>query len=226
MPYLPDTRTLSPTEEAAQSPASRYRAFCGLSLVSLIFGVLSVFVLFDWFLAVLPILGIIAGYYARKTIRKNPEETTGMALAWTGMGISLFFWVCGYGWLLIGHIREVPFGYERVEYEELQPDPGVKDEFIPPGAYQYQDRKVFVKGYMTPTRQQTHLKQFILCPLLPNNCPSCPANPKPTEKIIVTLTGDLEADYTTYLVKLGGTFKINPEAAIGIPYALEADFIR
>jgi len=228
MPTLTDLPSRSPGPEAAEQPGPRYRALSGWSIMSLILGVLSAVVVFDWFLAVIPCAGIAAGWLARRRIRKNPEESAGLAFAWTGLVLSIFFWVLGYGWLLLGpsgYIREVPFGYQRVEYEDLQPDPSIKDQQVPDAAWQLQERKVFVKGYMAPTRQQTHLKRFILCPAIPS-CPFCPANPKATEMILITLNGDLEAEYTTHLVRLGGKFTIDPESRIGIPYALEADYLR
>ena len=220
-----DGSTLSPEYDPDKQPAARYRALSNSAIVSLIFGVLSVLVLFGWYFAFVPAAGIAAGWFARQRIRENPEEMTGLAFAWTGLGLSVACWACGYGWLLLGRIREVPFGYERVEYSDLQPDPSVSGEQIPPSAFRFQDRKIFVKGYMAPTRQQTRLKRFVLCPAIPD-CPFCPANPKPTEKILVTLSGDLEAEYTVHEIRVGGTLKIDPEARIGIPYSMEADYLR
>jgi hypothetical protein len=206
-------------------PARRYRAVSPAALASLVLGVLSAVTFLSWYLAIIPAVGLGVGWLAQRRIRDNPEELTGLGFAWTGLGLSLGFWVLAYAWMLSARIREVPYGYDRVEYEDLQPEPSNPDEVIPPSALRFQDRKVFIKGYMAPTRRQTGLKRFVLCPAMPN-CPFCPANPKPTEMILVTLTGDLEADYTTNLVRLAGTFKIDPAARTGIPYALEADFVR
>jgi len=220
-----DGSTISPEFGPDQQPAERYRALSTSAIASLVFGVLSVLVLFGWYYAFIPAAGIASGWFARLRIRENPEEMTGLVLAWTGLGLSAAFWALGYGGLLLARIREVPFGYERVEYGDLQPDPKVPGEQIPPSAFWFQDRKIFVKGYMAPTRQQTRLKRFVLCPAIPD-CPFCPANPKPTEKILVTLSGDLEAEYTVHEVRVGGTLKIDPEARIGIPYSMEADYLR
>jgi hypothetical protein len=225
MPSPLDSVTLTPAEESAQHPAVRYRALCGMAIVSAAFGLASVLVFFSWFLAVIPAVGLATGWYAWKKIHNNREEMTGLPYAWIGMGLSGIFWLCGYGWLLFDVIREVPYGYERVEYQDLQPDPTVKDELIPPGAFRYQERKVFIKGYMAPTKQMTHIKAFLLCPAVAN-CAFCPASPKATEQIIVTLSGDLETEYTTRLVAVGGLFKIDPESRLGVPYMVEADFLR
>jgi hypothetical protein len=208
-----------------EEPAARYRALSAAAVVSLVFGVLSLLTLFDWLLAIVPAVGIAVGWLAQRRIRETREELTGLGLARAGMGLSLAFWVLGYGWLISARVQEVPFGYQRVTYEMLQPNRDAPGGEIPTDIYKLQDKKVFVKGYMAPGRQLTGLRQFVLCPAIPN-CPFCTPNPKPTEMIHVKLTGDLEAEYTTHLVRLGGKLTVDPESRNGIPYAVEADYLR
>ena len=214
-----------PWEMPDEQPAVRYRALSAAAVVSLVFGVLSILTLFDWLLAILPIVGIAVGWLAQGRIREAREELTGLGVARAGMGLSIVFWLFGCGWLISAHIQEVPFGYQRVTYEMLQPNPDLPGGQIPPDIYKLQEKKVFVKGYMAPTRQLMGLRQFVLCPAIPN-CPFCTPNPKPTEMIRIKLTGDLEAEYTTHLVRLGGKFAIDAQSPSGIPYALEADYLR
>ena len=78
---------------------------------------------------------------------------------------------------------------------------------------------------MAPGRQQTGLKQFILCPAIPD-CKFCNPNPTPTEMIHVILQGDLTAEYTSHLVRLGGRLHVDPLSPGGLPYRLEADYLR
>jgi hypothetical protein len=52
----------------------------------------------------------------------------------------------------------------------------------------------------------------------------------PTDLVRVTLEGDLRTDYTTHIVGLGGTLRVeeDPEriARQGMAYHLEADYIH
>jgi hypothetical protein len=131
--------------------------------------------------------------------------------------------------LAVAKAREFPAGYHKLEYRDLQPDPNVPGQRIPPMAYdsqfdQMRNNKVGFVGYMAPTRQQTGLKQFILCPSIPN-CPFCTPNPQPTEMLLVRLEGDLTARYTSHEIRVGGKFQVDETAPGGLPYRLDADFL-
>lgn len=223
-----------PTTQHGQPGAAeygRYRAICPLATASLVFGILAAFtVWWHWYLGLIPAAGILLGFLALRRIERFPEELTGRGLAWAGLILSLTFGVSGYTVLGIVKAREFPAGYREVTHGELQPDANVPGQRIPPAAYDFQynqleDNRVGIKGYMAPTRQQFGIKQFILCPSIPN-CPFCTRNPKPTEMILVTLEGDLEARYTTHEIRVGGKFRVDETAPSGVPYRLEADFLR
>jgi hypothetical protein len=134
-------------------------------------------------------------------------------------------WVVGYGWLVFARVREVPYGYEPVSYEMLQPDPNAPAEPIPQSALDMQDKRVYIKGYMKPVRRQTGIKEFTLCPSN-GECPFCIPNPKRTEMIRVILQGDLETVYTTHLIGVGGRFQVDADSPSGVPYSLDANYLR
>ena len=213
-----------------ENPGVVYRALSGTAIASLVLGLLSAVTVLHWVGALVPLTGIFLGRKALGSIRRAPNELTGATIAKLGIFLCISFWVLGYGWLLFARVSEVPYGYQRVTYDMLQPDPNVPGEKIPPDILKLQpslnqDRKVFIKGYMAPGRQQTGLRHFILCPEIAN-CPFCIPDPKPTEMILITLEGDLTTDYTTHLVRVGGRLRVNPDAANQIPYKLEADYLR
>jgi hypothetical protein len=213
------------TDPEAAPAAVRYRPLCPPAVASVVLGALSFLTVFTWHLAIVPLVGIGLGWRALKRIRRAPEEWTGLGLARLGIGLSIGLWVVGYGWLMIARVREIPYGYESVSYERLQPDPNAPAMPIPQSALDLQDKRVFVKGYMQPRRQQTGIKEFILCPTN-GECPFCIPNPKRTEMIRVILQGDLEAIYTTHLLGVGGRFQVDPQDPSGIPYTIEADVLR
>jgi hypothetical protein len=203
----------------------RYRAVSRMAVTSLVLGALSLLTLFGWLFALIPISGLILGWAARRVILDNREELTGLGLAYGGMAMSLLFGGMGLGWLIYNYFEPVPFGYRLVEYAEFQPDRNVPGQVVPPAIYDLQDKKVFVRGYMAPSRRMLNLKEFILCPALPD-CSFCIPDPQKTEMILVKLTGDLRTDFTTNMVRVGGRLKIDPDSPNGIPYTIEADYLR
>ena len=213
------------TRSASEPPVTRYRALCPLAVPSVVVGALSIVTVFSWYLALVPLVGIGLGWQAQRRIRRAPDECTGLGLARLGIGLSVGFWILGYGWLLYAGVRDVPYGYDLISYNTLQPDPNVPTEVVPEAALDLHEKKVFVKGYMQPRRQQTGIKEFILCPST-GECPFCIPNPKRTEMIRVVLQGDLEAFYTTHLIGVGGQLQVDPDDFDGYTYTLEADCLR
>ncbi len=192
----------------------------------MVLGVLSIITALHWALAVIPLAGLIVGWIAWKQIRKAPEEWIGKPLVQVGMVLSAALWLAGYAWLYYDYFhRLVPAGYAPITYAMLQPDPLKPTEPIPEKAMDMNDRKVFVQGYMQSRRTITGIKEFILQPAN-GDCPFCVPTPRPTEKIRVVLTGDLEATYTTHLIGVAGHFIVKPNDPNGIPYAIDADYLR
>jgi hypothetical protein len=220
---LPLETIAAPTPSA--KPAVRYQAINPLAVTSVVFGALSILTALHWSLTVVPIVGVILGWLSLRQIRKAPDEWIGLELAWSGIGLSAVLWMAGLSWLIFARVSEVPYGYQPVSYESLQPDPAKRTEWIPQTAVDMQDRKVYIKGYMQPRRQQTGIKDFILCPSN-GECPFCIPNPKRTEMIRVTLQGDLEASYTTHLIGVAGRFRVDPDDSSGIVYGLDAEYLR
>lgn len=209
----------------AASSGSYYRALCPTAVMSVVVGAISLLTSLSWYLAVVPLLGIWLGWKAKRTIENAPGEWTGMGIAWLGIGLSTAMWILGYGWLILANTSEKPYGYEWITYEMLQPDPNVPTESIPQSAIDMQDKRVYVKGFMQPRRQQTGIKEFILTPTS-GECQFCNPNPKTTEKMRIVLQGDLETVFTTHQIGVGGRFQVDPRDPDGIPYTIEADYLR
>jgi uncharacterized membrane protein YphA (DoxX/SURF4 family) len=228
---MPLPLEVNSTRPRPAKPAVRYRALSPLAVASVVLGGLSILTAFGstpsaWLLlAVIPLAGIILGWRAARKIRNAPDEWTGLELARLGIGLSVGLWLAGCGYRVFCAKSEVPYGYTRITYEMLQPDPQKPTEPIPQSALDMQDKKVFMQGFMQPGRRQTGIKDFILCPTN-GECPFCTQNPKRTEKVRIVLEGDLETTYTTHLVRVAGRFRVNLDDPGGVPYGLDADYIR
>jgi hypothetical protein len=206
----------------------QYKAVSVLAVASLILGVLSLAAFLTWALAVIPFLGVFTGLMALRRIRVNSTELTGRKFAWAGIATSVLFFAAGWSYLGYLYVKELPPGYERLSYAQLQPDPDVAGEVYPPGITEYNGHRVFIKGYVYPGKQTSGIKQFVLCR---DNGDCCfGGQPRLTDRIMVNLEGPLALEYTTRLRHLAGTFRVEPGRAVdglgGAIYHLDADYLK
>ncbi|GAB6167442.1 hypothetical protein JCM19992_34420 [Thermostilla marina] len=208
-----------------------YREVENDAVWSLVFGILSLLCFFTVWLIPLPIAGLALGIRARRKIRKAPDVRIGDAYAKAGIWMSLVFGLVGSSWVIYDYLANAPPGYELINFAELQPAPDDPYQRIPEKAKQLGDenKKVFVWGYMVPTDRRTRIKNFILVGSI-SHCKFCQQGLKPTQMIEVELMHDLELDYSTQKIGVGGKFYVHPEPTEsqfgGVAYKIEADVVR
>lgn len=205
-----------------------YRAISSLSVVSCLLAVLSFPALFDWSFGIIPLVGITSGLAASMQIRRRASELTGETFALVGIILSALFLVGGWGRLSYLYATEVPAGYKRISYDDLQSDPARPEGQVPAAAMALNGQRVFIKGYIFPGKQSTHIKQFVL---VRDNGTCCfGGNPKLSDMIQVTLRGPLELEYSPVMRQVAGTFRVAPTNGIdglrGAVYQIEADYLR
>jgi hypothetical protein len=205
-----------------------YRAMSSIAVASFAIGILSVFSLLNTALGIVPFIGIVLGIRAIQSIRRRPDELTGTVFARAGMGLSLVFLLGSWGMAGFEYATEVPDGCERLSYAQLQPTD--ENPNLPPAsAAELDGKRFFIKGYIYPFGLDTNepLKNFLL---VRDNGTCCFGGtaPKPGDTIQVALTDPLRLDYTPYVHKLAGTFRLNPAARSpdDIWYFLEADHAK
>jgi hypothetical protein len=207
-----------------------YRALSTAAVASLIVGVLSTTAILGWSLIAVPFVGVILGTYAWLHVRRRTDELTGAGLARAGLALSTLFLVVGPGWLTYEYVTEVPEGYRRTSYAELQPDPSQLGQRVPPAALALDGKKIFIKGYVYPGRQTEGIREFLLVRDRGECCFG--GDPKITDRIQVTLDDPLRLTYRPRLHKLGGTFHVEAGASTidgapgGIFYHLKADHLE
>jgi hypothetical protein len=143
---------------------------------------------------------------------------------------SLVFVVAGPALLTYQYVTEVPDGYERISYSELQPDPAEPGQQVPPSALALEGKRIFIKGFVYPGREKDGIRQFLLVRDQGDCCFG--GNPKITDRIQVTLVGPLRLTYQSRLHRVGGTFHVAASdtavggAKGGVFYHLEADYVQ
>jgi hypothetical protein len=215
-----------PSEEQAYL---QYRSLSLLAVATFGLAVLAMPALIMSWLLFFPLLGIIIGLFAIRSLRGRSQEMAGIGLAWAGLFLNITLLSVGAARASYVYATEVPDGYERVNFNELQPDSARPDLPVPPFAIGLDEQRVFVKGYVYPDERGTQLKQFVLVPDLGTCCFG--GQPKLTDMIEITLADPLRTQYSRRKHKLGGILKVDtrikPISGLeGVYYRLEADYMN
>ncbi|HBT76919.1 MAG TPA: hypothetical protein DEB39_08335 [Planctomycetaceae bacterium] len=202
-----------------------YRIVLGLSVGSVVFGLISGLAFLAWSMLLIPVVGLSLAMIAIWRILKAPDELGGFYMAVAGGALSTLLGLGCLGWLLWDYYGSIPVGYEYVDFNEmvLTPDRKLPEKIIRLGR---ERRKVFIKGYMYQGRRLQGITDFIMV-RTQAHCKFCSPEQNPTDMIDVTLVGDLKVAYRTRPVRVGGTLYVNENYAYGeLPYLLVADVFR
>ncbi len=194
-------------------PADDYRALSTPAVASLALGILSALALLDWLLLLIPVAALALGLLALRQISQRREEYTGRKLAIAGTGLALVFGIAGAGWLSYSYATEVPEGYNRISYADLQPYQGDPPDRAPIEAKALEGKQVFIKGYVYPGQRQEGITRFLLVRDQGECCFG--GNPKVTDRILVSLNDPKGFRFSNKLFKVAGMFHVMPpESAV------------
>ncbi len=219
---------MSTTDDAVDFP---YRAVSRAAIASIIFAVLAVPGLLQTFapMLVLTLVGILAGVVGWRATTRFENEFSGKSIAIAGLAINSLLLVGG----VVGHVyiymTEVPEGYERVQFYELQQDPALPD-MPTEKSIAIDGQNVFLKGYIHPSSGSGVLRQFIMVPDLGTCCFG--GQPRSSDMIEVTLTGGQTIKAGMTKIKLAGKFTVNRAPQIvtdfenALFYRMRVDQIR
>jgi hypothetical protein len=206
-----------------------YRALSPAAVASLVAGGLSIASFLSPLFWVIPVLGVLLATVAIQRIRSDPENITGRKLALAGLLLSAVFGGLGAAWQTYAYVSEVPDGYQRISYSQLQPESAASPTAIPGSARLLDGKKVFIKGYMYPGAQRSGIREFVLVRDQGTCCFGGPT-PKLTDMIQVRLKKPLSVDYTTAIRSFAGVFHVQPALASdnlgGVLYHLDADYVK
>ena len=224
--------------QPAFSETAHYRTISRSAVIALLLSIVSLLAFFVSWMLVLPVVALVLGLTALSTIRRYPEEYTGAGAALVAVGISTGAFLLAATWHVVDYATEVPEGYSRVSFSELQPnmkDPNSlirnRDAILPKRAAELHGKPVFIKGYMHPgVATMGKVDHFILVPDMGTCCFG--GQPKATDMIEVKIKADASrVKYSTRTVKLAGKFVLAERSSeIGdlhsVVYHLEADVAK
>jgi len=205
-----------------------YRAVSKAAVVSLVLGALSALGLTAiQFLLIGPV-GFVLGLLGWRSINRYPAELTGKPAAMVGTILSLFFLIAGVAKHTHEYATEVPEGYTRITFRELQPERRSQIP-VPQRAVELNGKQVFVKGYLHANDQGENITQFVLVPDMGACCFG--GQPKLTDMIQVTLDDPLVISYRVKKRKFTGVLKVDtrlkPVTGLnGVYYQLQSDWFK
>ena len=212
-----------------ESEEVSYRSLNRAALMSLIVGGLSLLsFLFSTLIAV-GVVGVVLALTGLSQIRKYPLEYSGAAVAKLGLILSLVAIVGGTGWHSYVYATEVPEGFERVSWYELQPVREHPELPFSPRAMELDGKPVFVKGYIYPDDTLGERQQFVLVPDMGTCCFG--GQPKLTDMIEVTLDEPLRVTYSRKQQKLAGILEVDQrlkrvDGLDGVYFRLKASYLK
>ena len=208
---------------------AQYRALSIPAVLSLMLGMFSLLAIAITALLFVPLIGLVLGIVTTRRLRDRTHEFSGRGLAITGTILSCIALVVGIGVSTWTYATEVPEGYQRITFNDLQKDDMRPDLPFRESALQLDGKRVFVKGYVLSSEKRSDLSSFILVPDLGTCCFG--SQPKLNDMIEVKLKPPLKTGFTYFRRKLAGTMTVDQrykraDGVDGGHFKLEVDYLR
>ena len=215
-------------DDRTRDDSDGYRAVSGTAIAAVAVAAVSPVAFFSWWLTVVPVVGAALAAIALRDIAARHPLLTGRPLAIAALAVSLATLAASVTSHAHEYATELPDGFVRLSYADLQPAEGDPATSVPDSARQMDGRDVLLKGYIYPGKQQQGLVQFLLVRDQGDCCFG--GNPKITDRVLVQLADPVGIDFTPHLTKVAGRFRVQPagtaDLAGGVLYHLDEARLR
>lgn len=222
------TETFHESTFEGESSYDQYRALSIAAVVALVLGLTSLPALLFPRMLFIPSAGLFIAVSAYRKTKRHADEFAGFGLARVGLVLNASILVLGGGYHLYTYGTEVPDGYQRVSFLQLQPVPERPNLPVSPESLDLDGKRVFLKGYVLSDEKDSDLKKFVLVPDLGSCCFG--GSPKLTDMVEVTLRDPMRTRFSFFPCKVGGSLKVDPRpkasALEGAHYYLDADYLK
>jgi hypothetical protein len=177
--------------------------------------------------------GIIASVVCILKLRKARGEYGGMWLAVAGLVMSLVFFTTTGGLWAYGYRTEVPDGFRRLNFMSDVSSKGFvvakgRTDIFNPDVKALDGQKVFIKGYMYPTKQMEGLKTFLL---VKDNAQCCfGGNPAMQDMILINLVPGKSVNFHSgVLTSVAGVFhcqQASGPAGLQPTYTIDGSYVE
>ncbi len=177
-------------------------------------------------LILVSLLGLILGIIAKRKIMRAPEDISGGTMTTVAVVLCGLLFVSSIGWRTYAHFVSVPAGYQELPFDNMAL---TKDKEIAPEIAALDGRKVYIEGYMYPTKRHSGIESFTLVRTL-GHCKFCSPGTNPADMIAVQMERGQTVKYRANRpVAVGGVLSVNPnwrDQPGSIPYAIHASIFR
>lgn len=185
----------------------QYRTVSKAAVISIVFAILGILAFLFPAFVLLPFLSICFGFAALFNFKRFPDQLSGRngtQIAMLASAVILVASIANHAYI---YATEVPEGYQRISFYDLNPKPNSENIFSKKSA-NYDGEKVFLKGYVRPGLKEKRLKKFILVGDFGSCCFG--GDPKITDVVAVTIENEDEyVNYGYRLRRIGGEFKLH-----------------
>ncbi|MEZ5940973.1 MAG: DUF3299 domain-containing protein [Planctomycetaceae bacterium] len=183
-------------------------AVCGFVLA-----LMSTLAVVVWIAIPIAVVALVVSAISAVVISRSRDSYSGLWMTVVGMILPVVCTAMGVAYQIHLYKTEVPEGFQRVSfYKDISEKGFVQDRTSPlpkppDDVASLDGKKVFLKGYIYPTKQVSGLTKFLL---LKDNGQCCfGGKPALQDRITVDLVG-FDVDHTYNKVSVSGTFRINP----------------
>lgn len=210
----------------------QYRTVSKAAVISIVFAILGIMAFLFPAFTLLPFLSVCFGFAAMLNFKRFPDQLTGKLGTQFAMAASAVILVASVANHAYIYATEVPEGYQRISFYDLNPKKNAEYIFSKKSA-NYDGEKVFIKGYVRPGMKKNRLKKFILVGDFGSCCFG--GDPKITDVVAVTIENEDEyVNYGYRLRRIGGEFKLHKKRPKSVQekdlpyviYEIEADHIK
>ena len=171
-------------------------------------------------------LGVALGVLAKRKIMRAPDEISGGALSTVAIALSGVLLVGSICWQVYATLYSAPLGYVVLPFDDMALD---KNGKVLDKIAELDGHKVYIEGYMYPTKQHAGIENFTLVRTV-GHCQFCSPGNNPADMIAVTMERGHEVKYrANKLVAVGGVLSVDPnfrDDPGAIPYSMKASIFR
>jgi hypothetical protein len=214
-----DVEAVAPSEETVD-----YKQIATLGVGSLVAAIVSILGFFWTPFILVAVVGVVLGVLGLRKIMRAPEEIGGFALTSAATALSVVLALSATCWRVYSFYHNAPPGYEIVAFDSLA---FTKDGEVPPEIVALNGRRIYVDGYMYPTKRHAGITDFNLVRTL-GHCQYCSPGTNAADMIAVSMERGHEVNYrANKLVGVGGVFYVQEDFRPGeLPYSMKADVFR